>query len=630
MSQALPVIVGFGGFNAAGRSSSHQAFRRMILDSLSPIEYQNTITGLACLMKLVRFDGTNYINEKNETLSPSDVVNQYKECVINGTLVRKIEHFDSFNVRENSKIEFPEDAPVTFKIANGNLQKRGSEHWSKEELSDGSIEITARQSGDLLISSSYQLSSKASGQLPKGFKPSDHYNARFHPRGLQMALVGASDAIHSVGISWEKISGKIMPDQVGVYASSVYGQVDGESLGGLLQGRWRGERTTAKQSALSLNSMPADFINAYILGSIGHSEAKTGACASFLYTLQSAVKDIRSGRRRVAIVGNSEAPITPEMSEGFSNMGALASDENLCKLDGSDIPDWKSASRPFAENCGFVLSEASQYIVLMDDSLAIELGADIHGSVPEVFINADGIKKSISAPGIGNYISFAKAVAAAIEIVGKESVQKRSFVHAHGSSTPTNRVTESELINRIAGTFEIENWPVTAVKSYVGHTISAASGDQLISALGTFKYGLVPGIKTTREIANDVHQKHLNFVLDDFQMGADGIDLAFINSKGFGGNNATAIVLSPDKTNEIVLKRHGVGKRKYLQRREKTRASALQYAQRADLGELDVMYKFGEATIDEREVRITKNGISIPGYSQDIKFDFKNPWKDLR
>ena len=79
-----------------------------------------------------------------------------------------------------------------------------------------------------------------------------------------------------------------------------------------------------------------------------------------------------------------------------------------------------------------------------------------------------------------------------------------------------------------------------------------------------------------------------------------------------------------------MLKRHGRSKKKYLQRREKTRASALQYAQRADLGELDVIYKFGEATIDEREVRITKNGISIPGYSQDIKFDFKNPWKDLQ
>ena len=34
MANALPVIVGFGGYSAAGRSSSHQAFRRMILESL--------------------------------------------------------------------------------------------------------------------------------------------------------------------------------------------------------------------------------------------------------------------------------------------------------------------------------------------------------------------------------------------------------------------------------------------------------------------------------------------------------------------------------------------------------------------------------------------------------------------
>ena len=131
-------------------------------------------------------------------------------------------------------------------------------------------------------------------------------------------------------------------------------------------------------------------------------------------------------------------------------MGALGSDENLCKIDGTAMPDWRRASRPFGENCGFTLSEATQYIVLMDDLLAIELGADVHGAVPEVFISADGIKKSISSPGVGNYISFSKAVAAAVDIVGIEAVQERSFVHAHGSSTPANRVTESELISRVA------------------------------------------------------------------------------------------------------------------------------------------------------------------------------------
>ena len=38
--QALPVIVGFGGYNAAGRSSSHQAFRRIVLESLPKDEQQ--------------------------------------------------------------------------------------------------------------------------------------------------------------------------------------------------------------------------------------------------------------------------------------------------------------------------------------------------------------------------------------------------------------------------------------------------------------------------------------------------------------------------------------------------------------------------------------------------------------
>jgi acetoacetyl-[acyl-carrier protein] synthase len=91
-------------------------------------------------------------------------------------------------------------------------------------------------------------------------------------------------------------------------------------------------------------------------------------------------------------------------------------------------------------------------VVLMDDALAMELGADIHGAVPDVFINADGFKKSISAPGPGNYLSVARAVASAVQLLGGCRAQ-RSFVHAHGSSTPANRVTESEMLDRVAAAF---------------------------------------------------------------------------------------------------------------------------------------------------------------------------------
>jgi acetoacetyl-[acyl-carrier protein] synthase len=590
----------------------------MVLESLPSSEQHSTIASLACLMGLIHADGGSYTDTQGAELTIETVFEHYQEAVIAGTLVRKIEHFDPSNLSGHRKVDFSEQQMTVFTMAKRDLPKQLPSDWQIREVEEGRVEITTSGKDKHLVSVPYELAAKAAGQLPRGFDLTEHYNARFHPRGLQMALIGASDAIHSMGIPWQKVAAKVRPDEIGVYSSSVFGQVDDQGMGGLFQARLRGERTTAKQVALGLNSMPADFVNAYVLGNVGHTEATTGACASFLYSLQAAVRDLRSGRRRIAVVGNAEAPITPEMSEGFSNMGALGSDENLCKIDGSATPDWRRASRPFGENCGFTLSEATQYIVLMDDLLAIELGADVHGAVPEVFINADGVKKSISSPGVGNYISFSKAVAAAVDIVGIEAVQMRSFVHAHGSSTPANRVTESELISR-----------VTAVKAYVGHSVAAASGDQLISALGTFKYGLIPGIKTVDKLAEDVHQQRLNFLLND-TVSPTKMEVSFINSKGFGGNNASAVLLSADKVNAMLLKRYGKAFTHYIDRREITRKAAEDYAIQADRGNLEVIYRFGEELVDEKAVTITKMGMNIPGFSRKIEFNFKNLWQDMQ
>jgi acetoacetyl-[acyl-carrier protein] synthase len=631
MSVSLPLIVGYGGYNAAGRSSSHQAFRRMILESLPENQQQSTVVSLACLMGLVKASEHGYESSDGQILDATQVNQKFRNTVLSGTLVRKISSFDPSAVSGNKKVSLNASAESqpAFIIAKRDLPTVTPKHWQLTDLQDGTFEVKLSEDSDLLVSSDYELAAKAAGELPQGFDPADHYNARFHPRTLQMALMGASDALHSVGLEWQTIADAVKPDQIGVYSSSGFSQMSEEGFGGLFQARLKGGRTTAKQVPMGLNSMPADFINAYVLGSVGHTEAITGACATFLYCLQAAVRDIRSGVRRVAIVGNAESAIMPEVSEGFSNMSALGSDENLAKLDGADRPDWRRASRPFGENCGFTLAEGTQYVVLMDDALTVELGADVHGAIPEIFINADGVKKSISAPGVGNTISFAKAVASAVSIVGKETVQNNSFVHAHGSSTPANRTTESNLINRVAEAFDINDWPVTAVKSYVGHTISTASGDQLMSALGTFKYQIIPGIKTISKVADDVNQQHTVFPLQDMDMSDKNMHVAFINSKGFGGNNATAMVLSPQQAEKMMAARYGEQLEAYFAKRETTRNNAEAYANRADAAELDVVYRFGESLVDEDKVSITKEGISIPGYAQEVAFDLENPYSDM-
>ena len=630
----LPVIVGFGGYNAAGRSSFHHGFRRTVLESMDAAARLETLVGLAVMMKLVSYVDGAYQDNAGNALAAADIEQRFGPQILQSTLVRRIEkqHLDPDAVhwQKSLEVETSPTQPLTFIAQRKQLPEPLPANWAVETLEGNQVQVTLHGSCEFKVDSYRALSVKSAGQLPTGFEPSELYNSRFHPRGLQMSVVAATDALRSTGLDWQTIVSHVQPDEVAVFSGSIMSQLDDTGFGGLMQSRLKGQRVSAKQLPLGFNSMPTDFINAYVLGSVGTTGSVTGACATFLYNLQKAIDVIAAGQVRVAIVGNSEAPILSECIEGYSAMGALATEEGLRLIEGRDDVNFRRASRPFGENCGFTLAESAQYIVLMDDALALELGADIHGAVADVFINADGFKKSISAPGPGNYLTVAKAVASAVQIVGLEGVQQRSFIHAHGSSTPANRVTESELLDRVAAAFEIPSWPVTAVKAFVGHSLATASGDQLISALGTFRYGIIPGIKTIDAVAPDVHQQHLAIATEDRSVGAEQLDVCFINSKGFGGNNASGVILAPHVAERMLKKRHGEKAfADYVARREQTRANAKAYDQRALHGQLDIIYNFGQDMIEDQAIEISTEQMRIPGFSQPLVFKKDERFKDM-
>lgn len=626
----LPVIVGFGGYNSAGRSSFHHGFRRTVIESLDPEARQETLTGLAVMMKLVSMVDGDYRSADGETLSKAEIERRYGQQILESTLIRRIErqYFDVDAAHWHKSLTVNAETPLTFTTQRKQLPEPLPANWQVEELDGNQVRVTLHDSCEFKVDSYREMAVKSAGQLPTGFEPGELYNSRFHPRGLQLSVVAATDALRSVGIDWQTILDHVQPDEVAVFSSSIMSQLDENGYGGLLQSRLKGHRISAKQLPLGFNSMPTDFINAYVLGSVGITGSITGACATFLYNLQKGIDVITSGQARVVVVGNAEAPITPEIVEGYAAMSALATEEGLRHIEGRDDVDFRRASRPFGENCGFTLAESAQYVVLMDDALALELGADIHGSVPDVFVNADGFKKSISAPGPGNYLTLAKAVASAEQLIGEEGVRRRSFVHAHGSSTPANRITESELLDRVAGAFGIADWPIAAVKAFVGHSLATASGDQLISALGTFKYGLLPGIKTVDRFADDIHDEHLSLSMRDVRR--DDLDVCFINSKGFGGNNATGVLLSPQVTEKMLRKRHGEAAfADYCARREATREAARRYDEQALKGQFDILYHFGQGMIDDHAIELSPEGIKVPGFRQAIRFKKDERFSDM-
>ena len=611
----LPVIVGFGGINPAGRSSSHHAYRRLVIDRLDQPLADDTYRSLAALMNLESVD---------------------KTYILNHTLIRKIENnlFDPESIRTNkaAKLGAADTQSISFIIKRNQLPDTIPQSWQLKDIEKSRVLVTCNDNLDVLFPDQRDSRVKSGGQLPSGFSPETLYQSRNHPRGLQLTVYGASDAINSLGIDWDDVRQKIPADQISVYASSAMGQLDTNGAGGMLQASLLGKRVSARNCPLSLAEMIADFINAYVLGSVGTTGANVGACATFLYNLRQGIQDIRSGKFRAVMVGASEAPLTPEVIEGYRVMNALAEDDALNEIDGieSGPADNTRACRPFAENCGFTLSEASQFVILFDDDLAMEMGANIYGSVADVFINADGFKKSIPGPGIGNYITMGKSMGVIRSILGDDAVKHRSYIQAHGTGTPQNRVTESHIFNELAKSFGIQNWPVAAIKSYLGHSLATAAGDQIAASLGVWAHGIIPGIKTIDAVADDVHNSHLEILLDHREIDAEQIDTAFINSKGFGGNNATAAILSPHVTRQMLEKKHGsraLDKRDKLN--EKVLENTIAYDAATTAGENKTIYNFGVGVVAGEELELTSDGITIPGYRNSIDLNVDNPYKDM-
>ena len=627
----LPLIIGMGGINAAGRTSFHQGFRRIVIDKLNAQARQETFVGLASLMKIVTIQGGTLVDAEGNTVEPAEIENKFGQQILAGTLIRKIEknHFDPDATHWHQKMNIsPTNKHITFELRAKELPQPVPSAWIVTDLGDKRVSVKIPEQLTITHDSYRDNPIKAAGQFPTGFDPADLYSSRNHPRGLQATIFAATDAIHSTGLAWDAILAKISPDEVGTYSASIAGQMHDEGFGGLIKSRLAGSRVSTKQLALGLNTMSTDFINAYVTGNVGTTFTSSGACATFLYNLRAAVHDIEAGRTRVAIVGSSEAAITPEMIEGFGNMSALANEEGLKRLDGTDTADHRRTSRPFGENCGFTMGEGAQFIVLMDDALALEMGAKILGSVADVFINADGYKKSITAPGPGNYITMAKSVALAEQVLGKEALQERSFILAHGSSTPQNRVTESLIYHKVAECFNIKNWPVAAPKAYVGHTLGPASGDQMAMALGIFSDNIMPGITTIDEVATDVHNEHLNIATEHWH--CPDMDIAFINSKGFGGNNATATVFSPKVSLAMMAKRYGTAAIEAYQTKLAEVEKAQQvYRDNANNGQFDLIYKFGEGLINEADIELTNDSLTFAEFKNSISLPSNNPFDDM-
>ncbi len=285
---------------------------------------------------------------------------------------------------------------------------------------------------------------------------------------------------------------------------------------------------TSHSSTGSAHSIAANRIS-YCLNLRGPSIAMDTACSSALTAVHSACEHIRAGRCTSALAGGVTVMITPGGFIGFSQASML-SPEGRCKAFDASAD-------------GFVRGEGAGMVLLKRLSDAIADGDPIRGVILGTAVNQDGHTNGISLPSPEAQARLVREACADAGIA-PSSV---GFVEAHGTGTAVGDPIEAHALADALCVDRPEGspLPIGSVKTNLGHMETAAGIAGLVKALVMLERGQIPPSLHFR-----TPNPHIDFTklklrvpteLEPFPE-VDGARIVGVNSFGFGGANAHAIL----------------------------------------------------------------------------------------
>ena len=258
------------------------------------------------------------------------------------------------------------------------------------------------------------------------------------------------------------------------------------------------------------------------LGTRGSPVSISTACASGATAIQMGVEAIRRRETDAALAVGTDGSISVESLVRFSLLSALSTQ--------NEVPE--QASRPFSRNRdGFVMAEGSSALVLESLASARARGAAILGVVAGCGERADSFHRTRSNPD-GTAIIGAIQGALDDACIAADEVD---YINAHGTGTPENDKMEAFACTAVFGE-RMARLPISANKSMIGHTLTAAGAVEAIFSLMTIQNGLLP--PTINHLAPDP-----SIPLDVVANVARPAEVRTVmsNSFGFGGQNVSLV-----------------------------------------------------------------------------------------
>ena len=264
----------------------------------------------------------------------------------------------------------------------------------------------------------------------------------------------------------------------------------------------------------------------YTFNFTGPSISYDTACSSSLVAVDGACQSLIQGECDVAIAGGANTIVMPESYIEFGRANML-SKSGRC--------------RPFdASADGFVRAEGGGVVLLKLLSNALADRDRIRGVVIATAVNQDGKTQGLMSPS-----------AEAQETMMKSAVQKAEidatdvgYVEAHGTGTQSGDLAEANSIGRVYGG-PAPCW-VGSIKSNFGHTEGAAGIAGFIKAVLMIENGKIPPTLHFSCPNPAINMESLGIQipvsLEEWPKNKNQCRIASVNSFGFGGTNAHAII----------------------------------------------------------------------------------------
>lgn len=256
-------------------------------------------------------------------------------------------------------------------------------------------------------------------------------------------------------------------------------------------------------------------------GFMGFNECVITACATSNNTIGDAFKVIQRGDADVIVTGGSEASITPLSFAGFCAAKAMSTNN-----------DPNTACRPFdAERDGFVMGEGSGVLILEELEHAKRRGAGIIAEIVGYGCTCDAYHITQPHPeGLGGSMCLKLALQDAG--IKPEDID---YINAHGTSTPLNDPTETNVIKNVFGE-HAHKLAISSTKSMTGHLLGAAGAVEAIITAMAIREGFIP---PTINYRTPDPQCDLDYVPNTGRSA--NIRYAISNALGFGGHNAAIV-----------------------------------------------------------------------------------------